>query len=191
MKKYLLLAITVGLGMLVYVGCGGGSTPTTIGGPKAAKCTAGGGSVKLRTGACNNFQDFDSMCGLAAVGPFGCNNPDYVATCDCGTDKCWDGSACTSTVTVGGCDAVGPCKSMASEATCTSGACRICEWADGVCQLKVATTDAECNTYTAESACMGPTEGSVVTGCKWCPPPLTGSTKLPGQCVLSASVCPI
>ncbi len=85
MKKYVL----AGLFALVLVcGCVAG-TPTI-----EQKCTDSGGTVSTSL-CCGSASDFPNLC---LIGACGCSseNSHEVKICDCGTDKCFDGTACVS-----------------------------------------------------------------------------------------------
>jgi hypothetical protein len=86
MKKLMLVLLAV----LLIAGCVA-STPTKT---KEQMCTDSGGN--LSTGmCCMSVSDYPNQC---LIGGCGCSseNSHDVRVCDCGPDKCFNGTACTA-----------------------------------------------------------------------------------------------
>lgn len=73
----------------------GGTSTTSSTEPRAQACLASGGVVTASLCCSGLTSDFPDLC---AIGACGCSpsNSKTISTCQCGTNRCWDGQSCVS-----------------------------------------------------------------------------------------------
>ena len=90
-KKYLFFLTLISLTTLI-IGC---DKPDVNISELSAACINSGG-IDINASCCQSASDYPNNC---AIGACGCSpdNSKLVHYCDCGPNKCWSGSTCTTT----------------------------------------------------------------------------------------------